>query len=88
MSAALVRTIQHLIPVLRPGFAPGHLTPAGLAQLAGQVFFVAFEAGFGWISFFTGFYGHKRIVPASDTMDNIWCKGYFDYVLNPLVKKI
>ena len=52
LPAALVRAIQHLIPVFCPGLAPGHLAPAGLAQLAGQVLFVAFEAGFSR-AFFT-----------------------------------
>jgi len=60
LPAALVRTIQYLIPVLRPGFAPGHLTSAGLAQLAGQVLFIAFEAGFS-AGFFTGIRDHMAM---------------------------
>jgi hypothetical protein len=89
--AALVRTIQHLIPVLRPGFAPGHLAPAGLAQLAGQVLFVAFEAGFicpgcGWSGVVISFFGHERILSASNKLDNNHHQGYFDDLLIPLVK--
>jgi hypothetical protein len=60
LPAALVRTVQHLIPVLRPGFTPGHLTSAGLAQLAGQVLFVAFEAGFS-TRFFAGIRDHMAM---------------------------
>lgn len=43
-AAAGVRAVFDLVPVLGPGFAPGHLALADQTRLAGQVCLIAFES--------------------------------------------
>jgi hypothetical protein len=93
LRTTLVRTIQHLIPVLCPGFAPGHFTATGFTRLAGQVLFVALEAGFGWVGWscdwvevLGSFFGHERILSASNKLDNIHHRGYVNGIFKLLVK--